>query len=51
MQQLEQNCETPVKNEEINSVITPFIIHVVLKHVGLSWIIDNNKHLNFDIEV
>ena len=36
--------------EELNSVITSFVIHTVFQHVGLFWIIDNNKHLKFEMD-
>ena len=38
------------KNEELNEVITPLYIHVLLQNFGLSWIIKNNKKLKFDID-
>ena len=31
--------------------LTNFVIHMVFQHVGLSLIIDNNKHLNFEMAV
>ena len=40
-----------MQNEDLNILITPFVLRVVLEHVGLSWIIDKNKHLNFDIGI
>ena len=36
---------------ELNSFITPFVLHIVFQNVGLSWIIDNNKHIKFEMDV
>ena len=48
-----KNCKRTMtqklQNEELNSTITPFIIHAVLYHVGLSWIFHNKKNLKFEI--
>ena len=40
-----------LQNEELNSVIDTFVIHVVLKPVGLSCIVDTNNHLKFYIDI
>ena len=37
-------------NEELNEVITTFVIHVMLNYARLSWIIKKNKNLDFYIE-
>ena len=51
---LNKNCNKSKShrftNKELNEFINPYLIHVVLQHVVLSWIIDNNNHLRFDIE-
>ena len=39
-----------LRNEEINEDINIFVLHIVIQHVELSWIINNNKHLRFNIE-
>ena len=46
-----RNLINQLQDEQLNSVIAPFFLRVVLQHVGLSWIIDINKHLKLDIEV
>ena len=33
--------------EELNSVITPFVLYSVFRNVGLLCIIENNKHNKF----
>ena len=37
-------------NKELNDVVTRSVLHVVLHHYVLSWIIKNNKKLRFEIE-
>ena len=39
-----------LQKEELNEAITPFVIHFVLQNVGLYWIFEKTKHLNFGIE-
>ena len=46
----DKNVVKKLQNEGLNESITPFVLHVVLQRVVLSWIIDNNQHLKFDIE-
>ena len=47
------NCDSNVTyhleiEEELNSVIIPFVLNMMFYHVGLLWIIDNNNHYNFE---
>ena len=48
------NCNTEtyykLNNEELNDFISPFFLHALFFFVSLSWIIDNNNHLNLHIE-
>ena len=48
------NCDKTtalnLHNEQLNKVITNFILHVLIHHVGLLFIINKNKHLRFDID-
>ena len=37
-------------NKELNELITIFLIRGVIQNVGLSWIVNNNKHLKFYIQ-
>ena len=46
----DETMDYKLNNEPLNGVITPFVVHVLLLHVGLSWIVENKKHLKFDIE-
>ena len=47
------NCDKvrghKLHNEKLNEDINTFVLHVVIQHVVMSWIIDNNKHIKFDI--
>ena len=40
-----------LKNEELNSVISPFVLRMVFQDVGLLWIIKYNKRLRFEMNV
>ena len=37
-------------NEGLNEVLDNFVLHVLLWHVGLSWVDNNNNSLKFKIE-
>ena len=38
-----------VKNTHYKDMVTNFLLNSVLHHVGLSWIIEKNQQLEFDI--
>ena len=38
-----------VKNINDNDTVTKFVLNKVLQHVGLSWIIETNQQLEYDI--
>ena len=46
----DKNVAYKLKDKELNEAITTFILHFVLQHVGLSWIIENKNKPKFDIE-
>ena len=37
-------------NINYNDIITQFLLNTMLHHVGMSWIIETNKHLEYDID-
>ena len=41
-----------MKNMDTNykDIITTFVLNTVLHHVGMSWIIERNKQLKYDME-
>ena len=40
-----------LQNEELNSVITPFVIHTMFQHIYLLCIIKNNNNLKFEMMI
>ena len=38
-------------NQTIENFITPFVANIVLRYVGLSWIIKSNQKLNFNSQI
>ena len=50
------NCGRPgayplASEEELNSFITNFVLHMLFQHVVSSWIIENNNHIKFEMNV
>ena len=39
-----------ITNTNYKDVITPFVFNTVLQNVGISWIIETNKHLEYDMD-
>ena len=37
-------------NTQNKDIITSFVLNTVLKHVGMSWIIETNKQLEYDMD-
>ena len=37
-------------NKKYKNIITSFVLNTVLHHVGMSWIIKTNKHLEYDTD-
>ena len=37
--------------QELNSVVTNFVLNSVFQHVGLLWIIENNNHYKFEMNL
>ena len=37
-------------NTTYQDIITSFVLNTVLHHVGMSWIIETNKHLEYDTD-
>ena len=37
-------------NTNFKDIITLYVLNTVLHHVGMSWIIKTNKHLEYDME-
>ena len=50
------NCEkktgllNKITNTNCQDIITSFVLNIVLRHVGMSWIIETNKHLEYNME-
>ena len=37
-------------NTNYNSIITQFVLNIILNHLGISWIIGINQQLKYDID-
>ena len=37
------------ENEELNEVINTYVLHYLFQNISLSWIVDNNNHLQFEM--
>ena len=37
-------------NTNYKDIITSFVLNIVLHHVGMSWIIETNKYLEYDMD-
>ena len=50
------NCEKETglymdnMNTKFKDIIASFVLNTVLNHVGMSWIIETNKHLEYDMD-
>ena len=45
-----KNVGCSLDNHKIEDYITNFVTNIVLQHIGLFWIIDSNKDLNFNFQ-
>ena len=45
-----KNMDHEFNNEEFNEATNPFVIHVVIQHVELSWITQNTNHFKLYID-
>ena len=51
MKKLGKTLTIQLKNEELNIVIDPFVLHIVFHHVGISETIEKNNDLIFEMAV
>ena len=46
----ETMIDLDIMNITYQNIITTFVLNKMLNHVGMSWIIENNEELQYDID-